>query len=99
MYQYYDRVDEHDHFFKQLKEWCGEYHPDALLVSGDVFDIQQPSAAVKAYFNNRFVELHRQFPEMAIVVTDGNHDPASRIEADREGWGMAGEAPEEDGPA
>ena len=57
MYQYYDRVDEHDHFFKQLKEWCGEYHPDALLVSGDVFDIQQPSAAVKAYFNNRFVEL------------------------------------------
>ena len=90
MYQYYDRVDEHDHFFKQLKEWCGEYHPDALLVSGDVFDIQQPSAAVKAYFNNRFVELHRQFPEMAIVVTAGNHDSASRIEADSEVWGMSG---------
>ncbi len=90
MYQYYDRVDEHDHFFKQLKEWCGEYHPDALLVSGDVFDIQQPSAAVKAYFNNRFVELHRRFPEMAIVVTAGNHDSASRIEADSEVWGMSG---------
>ncbi len=90
MYQYYDRVDEHDHFFAQLKEWCSAHHPDALLVSGDVFDIQQPSAAVKAYFNSRFVELHRLFPEMAIVVTAGNHDSASRIEADSEVWGMAG---------
>lgn len=90
MYHYYDRVDEHDHFFAQLRGWCAEYKPDALVVSGDVYDIPQPSAAVKEYFNRTFVQIHRQFPEMAIVITAGNHDSASRIEADRSVWGLSG---------
>ena len=89
MYQYYDRVDEHIHFFTQLDGWCREYCPDALVVSGDVFDIQQPSAAVKEFFNRTFVDLHRNHPQMAIVITAGNHDSASRIEADREVWGLS----------
>lgn len=89
MYHYYDRVDEHDHFFDQLRGWCAEYRPDALVVSGDVFDIPQPSAAVKEYFNRTFVKIHRQFPDMAIVITAGNHDSASRIEADRSVWGLS----------
>ena len=42
LYQNYDRCDEHLHFFKQLTQWCKKEQPDALLVSGDVFDIQQP---------------------------------------------------------
>lgn len=90
MYHYYERVDEHEHFFAQLKEWCAQYIPDALLVSGDVFDIPQPSAAVKEYFNRTFVQIHRQFPDMSIVITAGNHDSASRIEADRSVWGLSG---------
>ena len=90
MYHYYDRVDEHDHFFSQLRGWCAEYQPDALIVSGDVFDIPQPSAAVKEYFNRTFVQLHRDYPDIAIVITAGNHDSASRIEADRSVWGMSG---------
>ena len=90
LYQYYERTDEHDHFFAQLTDWCHEYHPDALLVSGDLFDIQQPGAAVKAYFNRTFADLHRQLPDMAIIATAGNHDSASRIEADRAVWALSG---------
>ena len=56
MYQNYSREDEHSHFFDQLKAWCREHKPDALLVSGDVFDIQQPGAEVKRRFNEFFVE-------------------------------------------
>lgn len=89
MYHYYEREDEHDYFFAQLRDWCSEYKPDALVVSGDVFDIPQPSAAVKEYFNRTFVQIHRQFPDMAIVITAGNHDSASRIEADRSVWGLS----------
>ena len=90
LYNYYDRVDEHDHFFAQLVQWCEQYSPDALIVSGDVFDIQQPSAATKEHFNRTFVGLHRRFPHMAIVVTAGNHDSASRLEADSPVWGLSG---------
>lgn len=88
MYQDYTRDDEHDHFFNQLEEWCRTYSPDALLVSGDIFDIQQPGAHVKKRFNDYFVALHNSFPSMAIVITAGNHDSPSRIQADNPVWQM-----------
>lgn len=89
IYQNYDRNDEHQHFFDQLTSWCKEHQPDALLVSGDVFDIQQPSATVKKFYTDYFVGLHRQCPEMAIVITAGNHDSASRVQADSSVWALA----------
>ena len=89
IYQNYDRSDEHRHFFHQLEQWCKEEQPDALLVSGDVFDIQQPSATVKKAFNDYFVHLHQVCPQMHIVITAGNHDSASRIQAERSVWQLA----------
>jgi len=86
IYQSYDRVDEHAHYFAQLEQWCEEEHPDALIVSGDIFDIQQPSAATRQFFNERFVSLARKNPAMTIVITAGNHDSAARIQADRSVW-------------
>ena len=86
IYQNYERVDEHQHFFSQLTEWCKEECPDALLVSGDVFDIQQPSATTKKAFNEYFVSLHQACPHMHIVITAGNHDSASRVQADSSVW-------------
>lgn len=89
IYQNYDRSDEHQHFFRQLEQWCKDEQPDALLVSGDVFDIQQPSASVKKTFTDYFVQLHHSCPNMAIVITAGNHDSASRIQADNAVWKLA----------
>jgi len=89
IYQNYDRTDEHEHFFSQLERWCREEKPDALVVSGDIFDIQQPGAATKKFFNDHFVSLARNNPGMAIVVIAGNHDSASRIQADRSVWALA----------
>lgn len=89
IYQSYDRVDEHMHFFAQLERWCEEERPDALIVSGDIFDVQQPGAATRQFFNERFVSLARKNPAMAIVITAGNHDSAARIQADRSVWELA----------
>ena len=86
LYQNYSRTDEHRHFFNQLELWCETYSPDALVVSGDVFDIQQPGVLVKEFFNNFFVNLHTKFPELTIVITAGNHDSPSRLHADRLLW-------------
>jgi exonuclease SbcD len=89
IYQNYDRSDEHRHFFRQLEQWCRDEQPDALVVSGDVFDIQQPSATVKKVFTEYFVRLHQQCPDMHIVITAGNHDSASRLQADSAVWQFA----------
>jgi exonuclease SbcD len=86
IYQNYDRVDEHEHFFKQLENLCRQEKPDALVVSGDIFDIQQPSASTRKSFTDHFVSLHNCYPAMTIVITAGNHDSASRIQADRAIW-------------
>lgn len=89
IYQNYDRCDEHLHFFKQLKQWCKEKKPDALIISGDIFDIQQPAASVKKTFTEYFVDLHNECPDMAMVITAGNHDSASRLQADHDVWNLA----------
>ncbi len=89
IYQNYDRSDEHQHFFRQLEAWCREEQPDALLVSGDIFDIQQPSASVKKAFTEYFVQLHQACPAMHIIVVAGNHDSASRLQADNAIWKFA----------
>lgn len=89
IYQNYDRSTEHIHFFKQLEKWCVDEKPDALLVSGDVFDIQQTSASVKKAFTDYFVHLHNECPQMCIVIIAGNHDSASRIQADNAVWKLA----------
>lgn len=89
IYQNYDRVDEHRHFFRQLEKWCIDEKPDALIVSGDIFDIQQPSAATRKFFTDAFVSIRRACPSMNIVITAGNHDSASRIQADSSVWEIA----------
>lgn len=89
IYQNYSREDEHQHFFEQLTRWCVEEKPDALIVSGDVFDIPQPSAAVKKVFTEYFVGLSMNCPGMHIIITAGNHDSPSRLQADSAVWKLA----------
>ncbi|MDE6010504.1 MAG: exonuclease SbcCD subunit D [Muribaculaceae bacterium] len=86
IYQHYDRSDEHDRFFSQLDRWCGEERPDALIVAGDIFDIQQPGASVWKHFNDTFVGIRRRHPSMAIVIIAGNHDSPSRMHSHRSLW-------------
>ncbi|MDE6272818.1 MAG: exonuclease SbcCD subunit D [Muribaculaceae bacterium] len=89
LYQYYDRVDEHVYFFNQLEKWVEEFRPDALIVSGDIFDVAQPSAATWKMFTRAFVSIRQKAPEMHIVIIAGNHDSASRLQAHSEVWALA----------
>lgn len=89
IYQNYERTDEHAHYFSQLEQLCREEQPDALIVSGDVFDIQQPSAATWKAFTDHFVRLHQMCGGMHIVIIAGNHDSASRIQSHNAVWKLA----------
>lgn len=86
----YDRSDEFLHFFKELDNIVLEEHPDALLVSGDIFDVSSPSAAVARMFKDQLLRIHEIVPEMTIIVTAGNHDSASKIDIDRNLWKAGG---------
>lgn len=90
IYQHYDRLDEHLHFFSQLRKWIEVHQPDVLIVSGDIFDVAQPSAWIWTAFNEQIVEIHRNFPSLAVVIVAGNHDSASRIESHSKVWEIGG---------
>lgn len=75
----YDRFDEHAAALLGIKKACSAHRPEALVISGDIFDNDHPSAADLALLAGFMVELHEECPEMAVIVTAGNHDSSSRI--------------------
>lgn len=82
----HDRSADHIAFFDQLTELMATEHPDALVVSGDIYDRVLPSQAAQRLYLESILRLHSASPETEIIVTAGNHDSASRLELTRPLW-------------
>lgn len=78
-----DRLPEHRHFLKWLLDRIIEHQPDALLVAGDVFDNGNPSSAARSAYYTFLADATKACPNMSVIITAGNHDSASRLEAPR----------------
>ena len=78
-----DRLPEHTHFLRWLLTQIEEQQPDALLIAGDVFDNGNPSAAAQSAYYEFLADATQKCRQMQIVITAGNHDSASRLEAPR----------------
>lgn len=82
----YSREEEHKYFFEQLKSIIIKEKPDVLVVSGDVFHTATPTIVSQRLYYNIIVELSRLDDDLQIVITSGNHDSPSRLEAPRPLW-------------
>ena len=78
-----DRLPEHKHFLKWLLGQIAEQKPDALLIAGDIFDNGNPSAAAQTVYYEFLADATQLCPNMQVIITAGNHDSASRLEAPR----------------
>jgi len=77
----YDRDYEHACFLDWLLQEIAARKPDAMLLSGDVFDsVNPPASAQRMYYEflQKAAEVH---PRLQMVITAGNHDAAARLEA------------------
>lgn len=81
MFYQYDRSYEHKMFLDWLLETIGTQKIDVLLVSGDVFDVSNPSAGSIRIFYTFLNKATNLYPHLQIIITAGNHDSASRLEA------------------
>ena len=54
---------------------------DVLLISGDVFDLSNPSAVSVKMFYTFLNNAVKANPNFQIIITAGNHDSASRLES------------------
>jgi exonuclease SbcD len=78
-----DRLPEHAAFLDWLIDTLRNEKIDALLVSGDVFDAANPPQdAVALYFD--FLKRLADLKTVKAVITGGNHDSASHLNAPRE---------------
>lgn len=81
LFHEYDRTYEHQQFLDWLLQAVQQEEVDVLLISGDVFDLSNPSAATIRQFYSFLNRAGKARPDMQLVVTAGNHDSASRLEA------------------
>lgn len=81
LFHEYDRSYEHQQFLNWLLETLSNRQIDVLLVSGDVFDLSNPSAAAIKMFYSFLSSALKEIPNLQIVITAGNHDSASRLES------------------
>ncbi len=77
----YDRTYEHQQFLDWLVNTVVSEQADVLLISGDVFDVANPSAAAVKMFYRFLNKVTNASPGLQVVVTAGNHDSAARLEA------------------
>lgn len=80
LFHEYDRTYEHQQFLNWLRDTLISEKIDVLLISGDVFDLSNPSAFIKMFcsFLNKEVKAN---PDLQIIITAGNHDSIARLES------------------
>ncbi len=86
LFHNYSREEEHKYFFEQLKTLIIKEKPDVVVVSGDIFHTATPTIVSQRLYYNFIVELSHIDEDLQIVITSGNHDSPSRLEAPRPLW-------------
>lgn len=69
-------------FFKWLTRYIDENKVDALLISGDVFDVANPSSESRRIYFEWLREL--MVLGCKVIIAGGNHDSAAMLEAPAE---------------
>lgn len=70
------------YWIDRFLELAGEHHPDAVLISGDVYDRGSPSAAAVEQLSHLVEGLAAQ--DISVLMTAGNHDSGQRLVFARE---------------
>src|SRR5262245_44625904 len=75
------REHEHRAFLAWLLETCAREQPDAVVITGDVFDSATPPASAERMWFEWLAAARRARPAMDIIAIAGNHDSPARLGA------------------
>ncbi|MGV8899195.1 MAG: exonuclease SbcCD subunit D C-terminal domain-containing protein [Burkholderiaceae bacterium] len=77
----FERGFEHQHFLDWLLDTLVAEQVEGLLISGDIFDNANPSAASQKQLYRFLQQAKTRVPHLNIVIIAGNHDSPGRLEA------------------
>ena len=86
----FSREREHKDFCSWLLHQLVEQDVDALIIAGDIFDSANPPATAQAMYYSFLAQLRKHCPQLEVIVTAGNHDSPSRLEAPKQLLGALG---------
>ncbi len=75
-------AEDFDLFIDWLCKTIEEEEIDLLVVSGDIFDLANPSSEARRQYYRALVKMNRF--DCKIILTGGNHDSPSMLEAPKE---------------
>ncbi len=78
----HDLSEDFELFIEWLCQQIKEQELDVLLVSGDVFDLANPSSEARAQYYRALMKM-KKF-NCKIILTGGNHDSPSMLDAPKE---------------
>lgn len=87
---YYSLLEDQRHVLNQVLEAVKREKPDAILLSGDIYDKQLPSAEAVRLLDWFLTELSHMNPKITVLIIGGNHDSGERLEFARELLGQNG---------
>ena len=98
----YNLKEDQEAILSQVVEAARRLYPDAVVIAGDIYDKQVPSAEAVTVFNCFLTELSDIAPPISVLITAGNHDSARRLDyaseiLDRHHIHIAGVPPIEQG--
>jgi DNA repair protein SbcD/Mre11 len=75
-------------FFAWLLDCIKQENIDVLLMSGDLFDLANPSQKSLSIYYDFLKNMLKTNPDCKIIITGGNHDSATLLDAPKEILGM-----------
>ena len=76
----YSLLADQEYVLAQILDMAKKEKPDALLVTGDIYDKPVPSSEAVQVFDRFLTEISVACPAMQVMVIAGNHDAARRID-------------------
>lgn len=76
----YSLAEDQAYVLAQIVNALEKERPDALLVTGDIYDKPVPSGESVQMFDWFLTEISKRRPKMQVLIIAGNHDAAKRID-------------------
>ena len=75
----YNLKEDQQVILKEVITYAKELRPDAIVITGDIYDKSVPSAEAVNVFDEFLTDLSEITPEIPILIISGNHDSPDRL--------------------
>ena len=77
----FSMIEDQRYILTEIIQMIEEERPDVLLISGDVYDVKQPSAEAVALLDDFLKKLAKEHADIGMdtCIIRGNHDSAERL--------------------